>query len=380
MPTLHLEATSTTSLNWRISDLSNPWNTYTQARLSASSIPGPSQYIGQMSANSSTLKQTHQSSASTGLSAGNTYTLYASVQRNGMWYNAGSETITMPLPTVYPPTISSRFQGGFDLVWDSVENASTYFPEYRLASGGSWSTVTSTNQTSASLTVGTYGVTYEFRMRVVFKNGVSVTSNNSYLGTSQPRTPSISGQVTQGSTFTIYASVSEGNWENIVVEGIAANGSTLDSKIINQGSSQRYAQWINVPAGQRYTFRARSYFNTLYSPYSNVVALQNNRPENFSWNRPKVKNEAFNLTASEWNNFTWCIDQFRQYKGKTTYGFTSAESGSPFYAYMFNQAVNAINDIISLSPSTALPPTKQKGDIISAADLNRLKDSLNSIQ
>jgi hypothetical protein len=265
------------------------------------------------------------------------------------------------------------------LEWDEVENASTYHPEYRLASGGSWNAVASTTQTSASLSVGTYGVLYDFRLRVEFINK-KTKSSNFYQGTSQPKTPSISGQVTGGSTFTIYASGMQGNWESIVVERLAANGSMLDSKMITQGSSQQYAQWINVPNGQSYTFRARSYINTLYSPYSDAVALQNKRPAEFSWNRPKVKNDVFNLTASEWNELAKSINQFRQYSGKTTYGFTTAQSGNPFYAYMFNQAVNAISEINSPSPSIAPPATKQKGDIISAADLNRLRDSLNSIQ
>lgn len=108
-----------------------------------------------------------------------------------------------------------------------------------------------------------------------------------------------------------------------------------------------------------------------YYPYTK------NRPSNWQWYTSKVSGGTFSLTANEWNNFCANINKFRKYKNKSTYNFTTATSGGVFYAYMFNEARNAINE---MSPPTSVPSAKYSGDTIYANDLNRLRDSLNSIQ
>jgi hypothetical protein len=100
------------------------------------------------------------------------------------------------------------------------------------------------------------------------------------------------------------------------------------------------------------------------------------RPSNWSWWYSKSSGGSFNLTASEWNSFTDRINQFRAYKNIGNYGFTNASTGSPFYAYMYNQAITAID---SMSPSTSTPSSVSSGDTITAYGLNRLRDALNSV-
>lgn len=102
------------------------------------------------------------------------------------------------------------------------------------------------------------------------------------------------------------------------------------------------------------------------------------RPSNWSWATSKVAGSTFNITATEWNNFCTRINEFRRYKLGlgNDYTFTTAYKGNAFTAAMYNQARNAIN---VMNPSTSIPVYRNKGDTIYASDINRLRDSLNSI-
>ncbi len=97
----------------------------------------------------------------------------------------------------------------------------------------------------------------------------------------------------------------------------------------------------------------------------------------FSWSYPKASGSSFNIYATEWNNLLDKVNEFRQYKGLSAINtFTYAYSGMEFTASMMNQPINIIN---TMSPNTSTPSVKVKGDSIFASDINRLRDSLNSI-
>ena len=83
------------------------------------------------------------------------------------------------------------------------------------------------------------------------------------------------------------------------------------------------------------------------------------------------------MSAAEWNDFTDRINQFLQYKGLASVSFTIAPySDGQFYAFMYNQARNAIT---SLPYSVSPPPVRNSGDIIYASEINALRNSLNSV-
>jgi hypothetical protein len=131
--------------------------------------------------------------------------------------------------------------------------------------------------------------------------------------------------------------------------------------------------------GTSYNFRAYALVTSgkWYAAGSSVyVTTDMPRPSNWSWWYSKVSGGSFNLTASEWNSFTDRINQFRAYKNIGNYGFTSAFTGNQIYAYMYNQAIYAID---SMNPPTSTPSTVSPGDNITAYGFNRLRDSLNSI-
>ena len=96
----------------------------------------------------------------------------------------------------------------------------------------------------------------------------------------------------------------------------------------------------------------------------------------FEWDTPKTSGGYFNITAAEWNRFLDAINSARAGKGLTAYNFTYASKGGDFYAYMFNQAVQAIS---AMNPPISPPSTRSSGDEIYASYFNRLRDSLNSI-
>lgn len=129
-----------------------------------------------------------------------------------------------------------------------------------------------------------------------------------------------------------------------------------------------------------YTFWCRGYSINSYvktglsSPVRYKTATL--RPGNFAWTNSKTSGGNFNLTASEWNSLTSRINAFRTYKGLSSYGFTTAITNNNFQEFYYTQARTAIN---AMSPPTPVPPIRSTGDIIYASDLNRLRDSLNSI-
>jgi Fibronectin type III domain len=117
-----------------------------------------------------------------------------------------------------------------------------------------------------------------------------------------------------------------------------------------------------------------------------VVTTQSGRPTNFSWSTSKVSGQTVNVTVSEWNRLQDKINEFRAWKKVYSqyskysyyngdYSFTMADYGSNniIMAYHFNQARNAIGDIVSA------PASVSSGQEIQASLLNSLVSALNSI-
>lgn len=123
--------------------------------------------------------------------------------------------------------------------------------------------------------------------------------------------------------------------------------------------------------GQWYTVESGAYYSTLPCPSS--------RPSNWSWGFNVSQGQSCEVPASEWLSFLSHINAFRQYKNLGNYSFTTGgyiASGQPFYAWIANQAVAAI---AQMSPPTSPPAQVSSGSDFTAAWLNQLKNSLNSI-
>lgn len=104
--------------------------------------------------------------------------------------------------------------------------------------------------------------------------------------------------------------------------------------------------------------------------------VEEEKPDTFSWTYAKTQDGAFNLTATEWNNFTSRINEERAYLGLSAYSFTKAVKGNNFTASMYNQAVNAIKGMGGGAGGYIY--TVSKGDTITAYEMNQIVAELNS--
>lgn len=103
------------------------------------------------------------------------------------------------------------------------------------------------------------------------------------------------------------------------------------------------------------------------------------RPSNWAWESTVSRGAAINLTAAEWNRFIDRIFAFAAYVGISPAVSPSAyyvEQGTEMLASQFNAARAMIN---AMSPPTAAPSPVSPGGTITAAAINGLRDSLNSI-
>lgn len=149
-----------------------------------------------------------------------------------------------------------------------------------------------------------------------------------------------------------------------------SNGtSTSTSSTLSSGS---------YSGGNTYTLYgyAQSSNGLWYYVGSSTVTMPMDRPSDFSWSTSKSTGGSFNITASEWNSLCSKINEFRAYKSLGSYAFSTAYSGNNFLATMYNEARNAI---YGMNPSTSIPPYRASGETIYATEINRLRDSLNSI-
>lgn len=136
--------------------------------------------------------------------------------------------------------------------------------------------------------------------------------------------------------------------------------------------------------GTSYDFRGDatpvgSYMRSEYGVFSTTAS----RPSNYSWANLKSSEGQYNLTPAEWNGFLNKINEFRSFKNLPAYSFDRAIYSAGIDQYVvpsansFNSARNAIAD---MGPTVSLPGYASSGQIITSYNLNRIKDSLNSIQ
>lgn len=118
------------------------------------------------------------------------------------------------------------------------------------------------------------------------------------------------------------------------------------------------------------------------------VTIQHSRPNDWSWSYSIYSGGEFYdyssdgitlylMPAYEWNNFTKRINEFRIYKGLSTYDFTYASSSTSSYdvTNCINEAISAINDMLP----TGKMSTISSNSIIYARTFTNLRDKLNSI-
>ena len=167
---------------------------------------------------------------------------------------------------------------------------------------------------------------------------------------------------------------------------------TIKDCTFNPPSGKRFGSWNQKADGSGATYSetiTTSYNVTFYAIWVKA------RPSNWSWSTTgisKGSSMAYTqsgstitpkpLTAKEWLSFMNRVKEFYTYKGKTvdstnwSRSVNGVSSGSEMTATQANGARYLINQ---LSPPTSVPASVSSGTAITAAFINGLKNSLNSI-
>ena len=104
------------------------------------------------------------------------------------------------------------------------------------------------------------------------------------------------------------------------------------------------------------------------------------RPTDWEWSPAITQGATISITAAHWNDFITRIQAFATYKGVTLSSTTKSDAAATQGERMMESQANAARTLISsLSPPTSPPSAVSAGDTITAAFMNGLKNSLNSI-
>ena len=186
------------------------------------------------------------------------------------------------------------------------------------------------------------------------------------------------------------------NQQKLVIDGLTYEPSTyFYLKLFNETTGESYnvssngggsspdfysvAYTFTVSPNTTNVYRAEARWqsgNSLTTVYNSLTSPSNpNKPTALNW-ATKVSTEPFSMTSSEWNTMTAKINEWRVYQESPEMSFTVAYSGNDLTASMFNQVVNAIT---ALNPPFSPAATVSIGDDVTAAKMNRIRDSLNSL-
>jgi len=359
-------ALSSSSIRVTISGLSNPANAYVQFQVNNNTL-------GTVHTWTDSSTSTSTSITLTGLSPNTTYSFSTFANYEGTNYSTGSAsatTLSPPAPSTPSPPLGSRTgEGEIYVQWNSVPDATSYQLRVRNYAGSSYYTTSSTSRYVGGLE---YGVSYFLSVQAINNYGSSSYSSESTL-TTAPKTPFINQNKNEAGYIEVYASGMSGNYTGfkfILYDqwGGYLNSSTQTSSVCG----------FNVNAGTTYILGVQSYFDisgtTIWSYNESRITITNAKPAQFSWSTNVSSRSTFNLLASDWNKFTSRINEWRKMKSLTSVNFTTAISGGKFDAFMFNEANNAINAMISTGISN-----KSRNDPVNANDLNTLVNKMNSI-
>lgn len=372
-----------TSISWNISNLQNQWNSanYSHVYIRINSTSSAPVY-----APSTGTSYTSGTGTFSNLSHSTTYTAYgyAVVPGNPNPFDAGSVTFTTASPPQPPsgtPTVNATaVSRGANMSWSSVSGATSYEIYADGGTGAFWKHTTS----SLSYTVSLDKEYTNYTLYVTPKNSAgSGSTGSTSVRTLDETAPTLSTFASTEITKTT-VKVKATGYDNAPASGNASgiNGFYLYQNdvlkaTVYHSNGEAFHTFTGLTQNTTYTFKGVAFDVALKTSTSkSITVTTTNRPDNWVWVNAKTSGANFNLTASEWNSFTAKINEFRTYKTLAAYSFTTVSSGTNFQAYMFNQAITAIN---AMTPPTAPPTSKSTGDVIMASYFITLRDSLNSI-
>lgn len=303
-----------------------------------------------------------------GLSAGKTYKISVKVKNNNgvvveeNYIYATTQSASPPsAPSITAVPIS---KSKIDVYWGSVSGATGY---HLYLNNAYRATITGTSYSFTGLSEYTQ---YTVGVSAYNANGESSISSTTVRTLDEtPPTVSITSISKTNNSITISFVGSDAH------SGVSGFYIYLNDsyRTTVYGTSGTYT-YTGLQQGKLYKVSVKAFDNSGNVSSEDYRNIQTSA--NFEWDTPKTSGGGFNITAAEWNRFLDAINSARAGKGLTAYNFTYASKGGDFYAYMFNQAVQAIS---AMNPPISPPSTRSSGDEIYASYFNRLRDSLNSI-
>lgn len=146
-------------------------------------------------------------------------------------------------------------------------------------------------------------------------------------------------------------------------------------------ASSYVADYTGLLPATTYTVNCTVYRSSPWEVvYSNSVSFTTLSPpvQPWDWYTSKTSGGSFNLTPTEWLDFCERINQMRVARSLSAYPFTTSStyigSDKPFYAWIFKEAVNALDGFWGLADELK---TVQSGDDIYAWYFTNLKSCLN---
>jgi hypothetical protein len=328
-------------------------------------------------------------------------TIYGWVQAsNGLYYKVGSPVFYGNLDI----TVEKRSYHSAKISWTANSSATSYNVNVLDPDYGTNGITYSTSNTFVNWDYNREKYSYPITVYAYNSSGVQIDSASTTYTSPDETIPSINidDYSKTATSITLYVS----GYDNSPPSGGSASGiagyyyyidygSGWESAgtDINSGSTSSHT-FYGLQNGTTYSVGVRSYDGDLnistmdWMVIETVVVVPV-----FEWDTAKNPNEAFNVSASEWNRLTDTITLAREHQtNKTAISFTTAPySDGRFYAFMFNQALvgirggqlepNGFNyeplDGIDLT-NYSLPANVNSGDIIYAWYFNNLRGALNS--
>lgn len=152
------------------------------------------------------------------------------------------------------------------------------------------------------------------------------------------------------------------------------------TRISFQDSTSQMAYFSGLTAGTTYKIRVKvTAAGYTDSAWSSTATATTTIAAGWNWWHSTLPEDNFAMTRNEWLAFQNKINEIRVGRGYSNYTFTTSTSeiyvGKPFKASHMNEAINAINLMLSSANDMS---TVLAGDQITSAFMISIKDKLNS--
>lgn len=286
--------------------------------------------------------------------------------------------------------IDDYIDKGWTLSWDYSGSPVSYYSLYATgdnASDDSFLTVNNPDDWDSGLA---YGGIYDVKIKAVNAAGVSAWSSEQEMVVAPARPDTLTLDSVSDVSITVDIDESPlGYYDNIVV--YLKDSSYNIVQTLTKATDGLFT-FTNLDPGTLYYVTAKAEIEGIYSLSELSISATTSapsRPNDWSWTTSIVSGNALGtfyesngqyyqeiVTATEWNNFTDRINDFRTYLGLSEATFVTVSYHGNSTASVLSQVITAIDD---MNPPTSCPSALTVGANVTAATLNGLKNSLNSI-